>query len=135
MDDWYDGPLAGFAAYRGAPHHYYRISAASDDEERFELVPVSAELLAAGQEASAIFKRWSAARGESAPKSAAPIRKAEFGALPEDRARYSLLRAKIVPYEAPGHPDGFTVWGKFERDEYSRVQWRDDPAPRPYNER
>jgi hypothetical protein len=129
VDDWYDGPRTGFAQYHGTPHHYRSLYLDSDDwdadEDRFELIPVSAEVLADALEASAIFGRWDAAlkRGEIVWTEDAP--KSEFGALTEDRDRYAIVRAVIEQYATPGHPRGFIVRGRFELG-CKRVQWRDD---------
>jgi hypothetical protein len=134
VDDWYDGPRAGFAIYNGAPHHYRSLYLDFDDwdadEDRFELVPVPPEVLAAGLEASAIFNRWDAVRQQTRPSD---VPESEFGALPEDRERYASVRATVAPFETAGHPDGFIVRGRFELG-CKRVQWRDDPSPRPFNE-
>jgi len=129
IDDWYDGPRTGFAEYRGAPHHYRSLYLDYDDwdaeEDRLELIPVSADVLAAALEADAIYRRWNAARerGEVTWAAGSPL--SEFGALPEDRGRYGIVRATIVRYAEPGHPEAFIVRGKFERG-FKRIQWRDD---------
>jgi hypothetical protein len=129
VDDWYDGPRTGFAQFHGAPHHYRSLYLDFDDwdadEDRFELVRVSADVLAAGLEASAIFDRWDAARqsGEVSDHAITPAD--EFGALPEDRERYASVRAVILAYAEAGHPEGFVVRGRFEHG-YKRIQWRND---------
>ena len=129
IDDWYDGPRTGFAQYRGMPHHYRSLYLDFDewesDEDRFELIPVTADVLASALEASEIFDRWSEARkrGEVAWSSGDPL--SEFGALAEDRDRYATARSVIVPYAEPGHRAAFTVRGRFELG-FRRVQWRDD---------
>jgi hypothetical protein len=126
VDDWYDGPRTGFAQYHGAPHHYRSLYLDHEwdaDEDRFELIPVTADVLAAGLEGRAIFDRWDAVRkrGELAWTVETP--ESEFGALVEDRDRYSVVRAVIEQYAKRGHPEGFIVRGKFERG-CKRVQWR-----------
>ena len=129
VDDWYDGPRTGFAQYRGTPHHYRSLYLDYDDwdtdEDRFELVPVSTDVLAVALEASAIFSRWDSARkrGEIVWTEDAPS--SEFGALAEDRDRYAIARSVILPYAEPGHPDAFVVRGRFELG-CKRVQWRED---------
>lgn len=52
VEDWYDGPRSGYADYRQNPHFYRSlfldIENSDDynhDEERFELTPVSAQVL------------------------------------------------------------------------------------------
>ena len=132
IDDWYDGPRSGFAQYNGAPHHYRSLYLDYDDwdadEDRFELVRVSAAVLDAAVEASAIFDRWDAVRQAAVANRVPDPPASEFGALPEERQRYAALRAIIAPYEAAGHPDGFIVRGRFELG-CKRVQWRADSSP------
>ena len=129
VDDWYDGPRTGFAQYHGAPHHYRSLYLDYDewdaDEDRFELIPVTADVLAAGLEAEAIFRRWTAARerGEIVWTTGTP--ESEFGALAEERDRYAVVRAVIEQYAKPNRSDGFIVRGKFELG-CRRVQWRKD---------
>lgn len=134
IDDWYDGPRSGFALYDGAPHHYRSLYLDFDDwdadEDRFELVPVSASVLDAALEASAIFDRWDAVRQASGANKGSDPPASEFGALPEERPRYAALRAVIAPYEVADHPDGFIVRGKFELG-CERVQWRADSSGSP----
>jgi hypothetical protein len=131
VDDWYDGPRLGFAQYKGAPHHYRSLYLDYDDwdadEDRFELVLVSGEMLAAGIEADVIFRRWDAVRQNSATSSNVDVPESEFGALPEDRQRYVALRALIEPYEVANHPDCFVVRGQFELG-CRRIQWRADSS-------
>lgn len=137
VDDWYDGPRSGFAEYRGAPHHYRSLYLDHDswdaDEDRFELVPVSSAVLAAALEASAIFARWDAVRKAAGTNTVADPPESEFGALPEDRPRYAILRATLAPFEVADHPDSFIARGRFERA-CKRVQWREGPSSAPSNE-
>jgi hypothetical protein len=129
IDDWYDGPRTGFAQYRGKPHHYRSLYLDYDDwdadEDRYELIAVSADVLAAAVEADSIYSRWTAARQRGEVAWAVNSPKSEFGALPEDRGRYAITRSVIVPYAEPGHPEGFIVRGRFDLAN-KRVQWRDD---------
>lgn len=137
IDDWYDGPRSGFAQYNGAPHHYRSLYLDYDDwdadEDRFELVRVSAAVLDAAVEASTIFDRWDAVRQAAGNRVPDPPA-SEFGALPEERQRYAALRAVIAPYEVAGHPGGFIVRGKFDLG-CKRIQWRADSSSRPSNDR
>ena len=93
VDDWYDGPRSGFAQYNGVPHHYRSVyldhNEWNPDEDRFELVPVSLTLLAAGIEADAIFRRWDAERQSGNLAWESSDSEAEFGALPVERERRS----------------------------------------------
>jgi hypothetical protein len=129
VDDWYDGPRTGFAQYRGAPHHYRSLyldyNDWDTDEDRFELIPVSADVLAAALEADAIFGRWDIARKSGEIVWTVDTPESEFGALAKDRDRYAIVRAVIEQYAEPGHPAGFVVRGKFELG-CKRVQWRED---------
>jgi hypothetical protein len=138
IDDWYDGPRAGFASYRGVPHHYRSLYLDSEtwdaDEDRFELVAVGAEVLASALEASAIFYRWNELRRQGGVDWTADAPESEFGALPEDRDRYAMLRAALAPYEVAGHPQGFIARGEFELG-CKRVRWLDDSERPPSNDR
>lgn len=134
VDDWYDGPRAGFALYHGEPHHYRSLYLDSDDwieeEDRFELVPVTRELLEAGLEASAIFNRWDAVRQRAQSTGQTEILESGFGALPEERERYLASRKAIAAVEVRGHPLGFVVRGRFELG-CRRVQWWEESSARP----
>ena len=39
VDDYYDGPRAGLADYRGVPHRFRAIGTPESDDDRFELLP------------------------------------------------------------------------------------------------
>jgi len=88
MDEYYDGPRSGLADYCGEPHYYRSVYLDTqpfyDDEDRFELSPVSPEVLAAGIEAQQIFERWDAIRPT-------PVAADDFGALPAERTRQTEL--------------------------------------------
>src|SRR2546423_9947634 len=89
MEDYYDGPRSGVADFDGQPHYYRSIYLDTPqwhpDEDRFELSPVTPEVLAAAREAVAIFKRWDTMR-QATP--GFTYTDEEFGALPEERARH-----------------------------------------------
>jgi hypothetical protein len=116
VSDWYDGPRAGAADYRGAPHWYRSVYLDGDgpwlpDEDRFELTPLSAEALAWEREGIAIFERWDQAR-----KSGAVVwdgDEATHGAFPEDMARYRELERLVQDYLARHRPVAL-VRGQFE---------------------
>jgi hypothetical protein len=130
--DWYDGPRTGVADFRGAPHHYRSLYLDSDvwnpDEDRFELVPVTRSVLEIALEEAAIFHRWDAARQSGAMTEAAEISETEFGALPEEQARYAELQAALAPYQEPGHPHAFVMRGTFIPG-YKEVCWSDIAPP------
>jgi hypothetical protein len=96
IDDWYDGARHGAATFRGALVRYrsvYLDTAKWDPEEnRFELTPISEELLDAMLEADRLWPRWEAARKAgtlpNAPHDAPRV-------LPEDLERYTALKAQI----------------------------------------
>ncbi len=92
VEDYYDGPRAGIANHAGQPHYYRSIYLDlpdwNPDEDRFELSPVSPEVVAAALEAAEIFNRWN----NSKPRTTGlVIPDDEFGALPADRARRQEL--------------------------------------------
>jgi hypothetical protein len=94
--DWYDGPRDGAADFRGVPHRYRSVYLDApewnSEEDRFELTPISAELLAAMIEADRLWRRWDDARRAGTlpemPDDAPRV-------LPEDRPRYAALTAEI----------------------------------------
>jgi hypothetical protein len=92
MEDYYDGPRSGVADFDGQPHYYRSIYLDTPEwnpnEDRFELSPVTPEVLATACEAAAIFKRWDIVRQA---RSGFSYTDEEFGALPEERARYREL--------------------------------------------
>lgn len=89
--DWYDGPRAGFADFRGVPHAFRAVwrDDLDDWEPELRLVPITAELLAHAQEDWAIWLRWAAARGRGEATDAT------HPALPADASRHAVL-APIV---------------------------------------
>jgi hypothetical protein len=115
MDDYYDGPRSGVADFEGRPHYYRSIYLDTvqwkHDEDRFELSPVTPEVLAAAREADAIFKRWNIMR-QATPKFT--YTEEEFGALPEERVRYrELERFLKSSYAAAAHARRVLVHGDF----------------------
>ena len=92
--DFYDGPRVGFADFEGQPHAYRSVWRHElddwDPDQRFELSPITAELLALALEDWAIWRRWEEAfyAGET-PQS-------EHPALPADRPRHEVLAPIIA---------------------------------------
>lgn len=88
--DYYDSPRVGFADFDGAPHVYRSIFREDlddwDPEGRFELSPVSPELLALALEDWAIWLHWADAY------SANQTSLETHPALPADRARHEEIR-------------------------------------------
>jgi len=138
IDDWYDGPIAGFASYHGRPHHYRAVfqgyeDAWDRDEEYFDLVLVSDETLRSAIEAKEIFDRWDAARRQGAVVWTAGD-DSTFGALPKDRERYQHLRTMLAPYADAGDARGRVVRGDFSPDS-TQVRWIDVSDSAPSNDR
>jgi hypothetical protein len=130
IEDYYDGPRSGVADFEGRPHYYRSIylDAAqwNPDEDRFELSPVTLEVQAAACEAAAIFKRWDTMR-QATPSFT--YTDEEFGALPEERARYhELERFLESSYAAAARTRRILVHGEFRVCESSpsrlQVRWR-----------
>ena len=92
MEDYYDGPRSGIADFDGQPHYYRSIYLDTPewnpDEDRFELSPVTPEVLDAACEAAAIFKRWDTMQRATPGFS---YTDEEFEALPHERTRYRDL--------------------------------------------
>lgn len=106
VDDWYDGPRAGAADYQGAPHWYRSVYLDTDtwnpDEDRFELTPLTARVLAWARKRSGIFHRWEDARRAGAVDWDGD--EATFGAFPEEMDRYRELNRRIEGYVARHRP-------------------------------
>jgi hypothetical protein len=88
VTDYYDGPLAGIADYRGNPHFYDRIWDAAQQEysDLFQLSSISRSTFDCAMEDWAIWQRWELAfhTGHATIES--------HPALPEDRARHEELK-------------------------------------------
>jgi hypothetical protein len=119
IDEWNAGPRAGVANFAGAPHFFRAVSPDSStwsaDEERFELIPLSPELLAMMLEASALFHRWHP--GPRTGKSPAAAQPGATG----DRARYADLERQIADALAARLPVA-VMRGQFDFDP-DRVRW------------
>src|SRR5687768_4538331 len=109
VNDYYDGPRAGFADFDGVPHAYTsQWSEERDDwDELLVLRPVSADLLALALEDWAIWTRWERAyRAGETTQTTHP-------ALPADAARHMLLAPLIEKALTFGPADGFTASAEF----------------------
>ena len=100
ISDWYDGPRAGAAEYEGKPYWYRSVYLDSEewnpDEDRFELTPLTPEVLAWELEQTEMFNRWDAAR-----KDGTVIwneDESTFGAFPDELPRYRELSTNIDAY-------------------------------------
>jgi|RhiMetdeSRZDD1v2_1073273.scaffolds.fasta_scaffold818701_2 hypothetical protein len=110
IDEWRAGPRAGVANFAGAPHFYRSV-----DEDRFELTPLSPELLAMMLEADALLHRW-----HPGPRISGQV-PAQGSGPPEERARYSELQRQIADGLAKRHPIAI-MRGHFDFDP-DRVRW------------
>ena len=98
VTEYYDGPRSGIADYGGAPHVYRSVYLDSDtwdrDEDRFELSPISRELLGLALEDWAIWERFDHARHTG--EFVAPAEEdSEWGALPSDALRHAELSSVL----------------------------------------
>jgi hypothetical protein len=121
IDEYYDGPRTGVADFSGNACYYRSVyldtSEWNPDEDRFELSPIPSEVLALALEAEEIFRRWDVVRSSTPGFSYADN---EFGALPEDQARYAQLRKLLKKsFKVASAKSKTLVRGKFERAEYS----------------
>ena len=119
-DDWYDGPRAGAADYRGAPHYYRSLYLDTPKwdpkEDRFELTALSTEALEWAVEADRLFSRWDAARraGTLPPEATEEALRPDTPLVfPEDRDRYVDLQQKLTAYLAAARTRAFVVRGEF----------------------
>ncbi|MGH7655061.1 MAG: hypothetical protein ACREN6_10400 [Gemmatimonadaceae bacterium] len=89
VTDYFDGPRAGIADVDGDLHVYRSmyLDTGEDDEDRFEVSPISRETLDLALESWAMFVRWRQAFD------AGGTTIATHPALPEDRARSDYLDA------------------------------------------
>ena len=119
IDEWRSGPRAGVANFAGAPHYYRSVErgneAWSPTEDRFELIPLSPELLAMMLEADALLHRW-----HPGPRTSdlAPL---DGFSLARERARYAELERQIADALAERHPIAI-MRGHFDFDP-DRVRW------------
>jgi hypothetical protein len=119
IDEWHAGPRAGVANFAGVPHFFRAVSRESEawsaDEDRFELIPLSPELLAMMLEASALLHRWHAGpRTGAEPPADEPDTTGE-------RGRYAELERQIADALAVRLPIA-VMRGQFDFDP-DRVRW------------
>jgi hypothetical protein len=110
VNEFYDGPRAGFADCDGAPHVYtsHWSEALDDWSPDFTLRPISAELLTLALEDWAIWRRWETAfrAGETTV--------ATHPALPADATRHAELAPLIEAALTFGPTEGFPAEGEFK---------------------
>ena len=94
VTEYYEGPRDGVANVRDVPHVYrsvYLDNAQWDsNEDRFELSPISSEVLALALEDWAIWKRFE--RAYHAAELTEPVQESDWGALREDAPRHAELQ-------------------------------------------
>lgn len=119
IDRWRRGPRAGAANFAGTPHFYRSLTpdhdAWSPEEERFELIPLSPELLEMILEADALLRQW-----HPGPRTADQVPLDGSGPA-EARARYLQLERQIADGLAKRHPIAI-MRGHFDFDP-DRVRW------------
>jgi hypothetical protein len=124
VPDWYDGPVAGIADYRGSPHRFRRRWDAPGDEcaPDFELEPVSEPVLALETALWSQWVRWlDAFDAGHTDLSTHPC-------LPEDRSAHEAIAAElagIAPSSGSIVAKG-TFRGNLRRCTDARVRW--EPA-------
>lgn len=125
ISDFYDGPRAGATEFEGRPYWYRSVyldtSEWDPNEDRFELTPLTVDALSWEMETKRIFERWDSARRE------ARIvwidgDEANFGAFPEEMARYRELNEKLQSYLSKTKPE-LVVRGRFGAGS-NAVQWK-----------
>jgi hypothetical protein len=101
MTDYYDGPRAGIADFRGTPHAYVSLFDDTNDDytDRFELRAIDDETLALALEDWATWVRWEDAFHTGLTDLTT------HPALPADRARHDelapLLASRLAALPGP----------------------------------
>ena len=124
VEDWYDGPRNGYADYEQQPHFYRSLHLDGDnyehynyDEDRFEMTPVSAQVLEWAIASHQLWVKWDEAHRTGTLPEGADVR-----ILPEDRVHYQKLCDRIKQHLDVCPEASFIVRGKFELG-CRRVQW------------
>jgi hypothetical protein len=130
IDEWCAGPRAGVANFAGVPHFYRSVGPENDawtaDENRFEIIPLTPELLEMLLEMDALFHRWHPGprtASQSPPDGCGPA---------EERARYAHLERQIADGLATRHPIAI-MRGHFDFDP-DRVRWTPIDRARPHRD-
>ena len=124
IHEYYDGPRSGATELNGEPYWYRSIYLDGEwnhAEDRFELTPLSREILDVDLESNAIFKRWDEAR-KNGEIIWAQGDEDSFGAIPDEMPRFRELNAIVDTFLANTKPTHFAR-GHFAPDA-RQVQWR-----------
>jgi hypothetical protein len=109
VDDYYDGPLAGFADFGGKPHHYRRQfdHAADEYSDIFRLTPIADDVLPFVKEQWDLWLKWQTAfHAKETTIETHP-------ALPQDRQRYEELKQAVGREVAANESRAVRARGKF----------------------
>ncbi|MBK8246674.1 MAG: hypothetical protein IPK85_04650 [Gemmatimonadetes bacterium] len=111
VNDWHDGPRAGFADCRGRPARYFSRWDDDSDESgpRYELEFVTAEVLALACEDWEIWRRWQQAHR------AGVVTGNPWPALPPERGRSEELRRVLDPILSQPPLDPIFASAEFRR--------------------
>ena len=130
VEDWYDGPRAGYADYQQRPHFFrslYLDGETGDgyipNEDRFELTPVSEQVVEWAIAGHQLWLRWNEAH-----RAGTLLQEPHDGEriLLEDRARNQQLRDRIEQHLAKHSAPSFIIRGEFEASfGGGRVHWRE----------
>ncbi len=118
VDEYHDGPLAGFADFDGTLHHYRREFDYDADaySDIFSLTPIADEVLPLVQERWELWLRWRTAfRAQETTIETRP-------ALPADRRRYEELDGLIWQGLTANESRAVRARGNFHATE-ARVEW------------
>ena len=107
--DYWDGPRAGVANFRGEPHVYECIfdEAQDDWSDQYRLTPIGQDALEAVREQWEIWSRWRAAFDAGATLLDT------HPALPHERERYLQLKGVLDRAVVQNQPRSFVAQGKF----------------------
>ncbi len=125
VEDWYDGPRDGYADYRQKPHFYRSLHFDNDvynpDEDRFELTPVSGQVVQWALVQHTLWQKWDKAyRAGTLPEE--PDESIRI--LAEDLPRYHELCTLIEKDRQENAASSFVVRGQFASGKM-QVQWYD----------
>jgi hypothetical protein len=123
VHDWWDGPRAGVAHFRGTPHLYLSSwdEAQDDWSDVYTLTAVDQEMLTLLLEDYEIWRRWRLAFD------AGTVAKESGPALPQDSSRSSELKRILEPIYNGDTTPVARARPKFRRRAYA------DSARDPYN--
>jgi len=113
VTDYYDGPRAGVALYRGAPHAYEAVFSPGEDEwsDQYRLSPISTDTLVLALEDWGIWERFE--RAYHAGKVEWSGNEEGWGALPDEMARRRELESLLQQQLAIDPESAIVVRGTF----------------------